>query len=98
MRVESPQKPAAMMVIKGHLGSTSSGGPRQLKPQPIKSWTAKSEKVYEKSRENGFVPAQRGLYTKTKNPLPVKYTVRGEWELQECEVRYGFTCGFNKKS
>ncbi|XP_041468245.1 uncharacterized protein LOC121418435 [Lytechinus variegatus] len=75
-----------MMVIKGHLGSTTSGGgPRQLKPQPIKSWTAKSEKVYEKSRENGFVPAQRGLYTKTKNPLPVKYTVRGEWELQECE-------------
>lgn len=88
MRVELPRKPAAMMVIKGHLGSTSSGGPRQLKPQPIKSWTAKSEKVYEKSRENGFVPAQRGLYTKTKNPLPVKYTVRGEWELQECEVRY----------
>ncbi|XP_071479131.1 uncharacterized protein [Diadema antillarum] len=84
MRVQS-RKPAAMMVIKGHLGSAPSSGPRPLKPQPIKSWTAKSEKAYEKSRENGFVPSQRGLYPKTKNPLPVKYTVRGEWELQECE-------------
>lgn len=61
-------------------------GTKAHRPQPIKSWTEKSAKAYDKVKENGNVSSPRGLYNKGRTAIPVKSTVGGEWELQTCQV------------
>ena len=75
-----------MLTLKGHVtGSGPMGNPKQPR-QPIKSWTSKTVKTGERSRQNGIMNSPRGLYNRGKIPLAAKLSVGGEWALKECEV------------
>ncbi|XP_071801297.1 uncharacterized protein [Asterias amurensis] len=86
-----------MLTLKGHVtGSGPMGNPKQPR-QPIKSWTSKTVKTSERSRQNGIMNSPRGLYNRGKIPLAAKLSVGGEWALKECEEHTTWLNGILKK-
>ncbi|XP_038072816.1 uncharacterized protein LOC119741179 isoform X2 [Patiria miniata] len=86
-----------MLTLKNHVTNNGPMGSPKQPRQPIKSWTSKTVKTGERSRQNGLINSPRGLYNRGKVPITGKQGVGGEWALKECEEHTTWLNGILKK-
>ncbi|XP_022091319.1 uncharacterized protein LOC110979634 [Acanthaster planci] len=86
-----------MLTLKSHAANNGAVGSSRQPRQPIESWTSKTVKMGERSRQNGLINSPRGLYGRGKVPITSKQGVGGEWALKECEEHTTWLNGILKK-